>query len=155
MIIQFGHNDEKEDTARHTSPFTTYKKNLERYIDETKAKGAIPILCTSIVRRHFDKDGTLLNTHGDYLTAVRQVAKEKAVYFIDMEAKTRKLVEKMGSEQSKQLYLFYGPGIYPLQPKGLQESTHLSQFGAFLVAGLAVKGMKESGIPLTRYLVNQ
>lgn len=155
VIIQFGHNDEKDDTARHTSPFTTYKKNLGRYIDETKAKGAVPILCTSIVRRHFDKDGNLLNTHGDYLAAVKQIAKEKAVYFIDLEAKTRKLVQKMGPEQSKQLYLFYEPGIYPFNPKGLQDSTHLSQLGAFSVASLAVEGMKEAGIPLTRFLMNQ
>jgi lysophospholipase L1-like esterase len=153
VIIQFGHNDKKKDTARHTSPFNTYKRNLEKYIDETKEKGAIPILCTSIVRRHFNKDGTLLDTHGDYLTAVKQVAEENEVYFIDMEARTKKLVEEMGPEKSKQLFLFFESGVYPLRPIGLQDSTHLSQLGAFTVSGLAVQGMKELDIPLTRYLV--
>ena len=79
VIIQFGHNDEKEDTARHTTPSTSYKKNLERFVDETNKKGGIPILCTSIVRRHFDKEGTLRDTHGEYLRTVRKVALEKRV----------------------------------------------------------------------------
>ena len=91
VIIQFGHNDSKPDTGRHTSPFTTYKKNLEKFVNEIQEKGGIPILCTSIVRRHFNDNGTLKNTHGDYLTAVKQVAEENEVYFIDMETKTKKL----------------------------------------------------------------
>ena len=54
VIIQFGHNDQKEDSTRHTDPFKTFRANLEKYINETRAKGAFPILCTSIVRRKFD-----------------------------------------------------------------------------------------------------
>ena len=27
VIIQFGHNDQKKDTARHTDPYSTYKNN--------------------------------------------------------------------------------------------------------------------------------
>jgi lysophospholipase L1-like esterase len=154
VIIQFGHNDEKEDTARHTNPSTSYKKNLERFVDETNKKGGIPILCTSIVRRHFDKEGTLRDTHGEYLKTVRQVALEKRVYFIDLEKETRKLVEQLGPEKSKQLYLFFESGVYPLRPIGLQDSTHLSQLGAFTVAGLAVEGMKELDIPLIKYQVH-
>jgi len=155
VIIQFGHNDSKPDAERYTGPFTTYKENLEKFINETREKGAVPILCTSIVRRHFNDDGTLKNTHGDYLTAVKQVAEENEVYFIDMEAKTKKLVETMGPEKSKQLFLYFGPGIYPQRPKVVMDDTHLSQLGAFTIAGLAVEGMKEQNIPLARYLVNK
>lgn len=155
VIIQFGHNDSKQDTERHTSPFTTYKENLEKFINETREKGATPILCTSIIRRHFNDDGTLKNTHGDYLAAVKQVAEKNEVYFIDMEAKTKKLVEEMGPEKSKQLFLHFESGIYPQRPKEVTDDTHLSQFGAFTIAGLAVEGMKEQDIPLTRYLVNK
>ncbi|MFC5283583.1 rhamnogalacturonan acetylesterase [Pedobacter alpinus] len=153
VIIQFGHNDEKSDPARYTSPFDTYKTNLKKFMYETKEKGGIPILCTSMVRRHFNEDGTLIDTHGDYLTAAKQVAKETGVYFIDMEAKTKNLVEKMGPEKSKQLYLFFDSGIYPLRPIRLQDSTHLTQMGAFTVSGLAIEGIKELNIPLSRYLV--
>ena len=155
VIIQFGHNDQKKDSARYTSPFNTYKGNLKKFIDETKEKGGIPILCTSIVRRHFSEDGALKNTLGDYLIAVKQVAKENDVFFIDMEAKTKKLVEEMGPEKSIQLFVHFESGIYPLRPKETHDNTHLSQLGAFTLSGLAVKGMKELEIPLTSYLVNR
>ena len=71
VIIQFGHNDEKTDSVRHTDPFTTYKKTLKLYIDEARSKGAIPIVCSPIVRRHFDSAGNLKDTHGDYIKASR------------------------------------------------------------------------------------
>ena len=32
LFIQFGHNDEKADEARHTDPDTTYRENLRYYI---------------------------------------------------------------------------------------------------------------------------
>lgn len=65
-----------------------HSPEVKIYINETKEKEGVPILCTSIVRRHFKEDGTLKDTHGHYLTAARRVAKETQVYFIDMEAKT-------------------------------------------------------------------
>ncbi|GEO19630.1 hypothetical protein CQA01_01640 [Cyclobacterium qasimii] len=155
VIIQFGHNDQKSDTARYTGPFDTYQDNLKRFINETKDKGGIPILCTSIVRRLFNDNGTLRDSHGDYLTGVKQVANETGVYFIDMEAKTKELMESMGSEKSKQLYLFFESGIYPHRPEGKEDNTHLSQLGAFTIAGLAVEEMKALGIPLVKDLVNK
>jgi lysophospholipase L1-like esterase len=92
---------------------------------------------------------------GDYLTAVKQVAQEHKVYFIDIEAKTKALVEEMGPERSKQHYLHFESGIYPLRPEGLNDNTHLSQLGAFTIAGLAVEEMKELDIPLTKHAVNK
>ena len=54
VVIQFGHNDQKvKDSTKFTNPYTQYRANLERYVNETRAKGATPILMTSIVRRDF------------------------------------------------------------------------------------------------------
>lgn len=53
VFIQFGHNDEKPDSARHTDPGTTFDDNLRRFVNETRAKGGIPVLFNSIVRRNF------------------------------------------------------------------------------------------------------
>src|SRR5690606_34992080 len=65
VFIQFGHNDQKkDDTARYTIPETTFRQNLTRYINETKAKGAHPVLFTSIARRNF-VNGKLVDSHGD------------------------------------------------------------------------------------------
>ena len=76
MLIEFGHNDEKvEDTTRYAAPRTTYRKNLERFVNEARAKQAIPVLFTPIVRRKFDANGALQDTHGEYPAVVREVAK--------------------------------------------------------------------------------
>lgn len=155
VIIQFGHNDQKKDIERHTSPFDTYKGNLIRFINETKAKGGIPILCTSIVRRHFKADGMLKNTHGDYLTAVKEVADETSVYFLDMEAKSKQLIESLRKEKSKVLFLHFESNTYPMRSNEVHDNTHLSQLGAFKIAGLAIQNMKELAIPLTRHVANK
>ena len=152
VVIQFGHNDEKPDTARHTDPFTSYQKMLKFYIEESRSKGAVPVICSSIVRRHFDAEGNLKNTHGDYIVASRQAAEENGAYFIDMEAKTRKLVTDAGREGSKSIFLFCKPGEYPNRPNGIQDSTHLNGSGAHKIAGLFVEGMREVKLPVVEYL---
>ncbi len=53
VFIQFGHNDEKDDPKRHTDPGLSFDANLVRFVNETRAKGGIPVLFNSIVRRNF------------------------------------------------------------------------------------------------------
>ncbi|MFT3753125.1 MAG: rhamnogalacturonan acetylesterase [Paludibacter sp.] len=98
VIIQFGHNDSKPDSTRRTDPQTTYKENLRRFITETRAKGGNPILCTSIVRRSFGKDGKLTDTHGGYPQAMREVAHELNVPLVDLQKLTEEAVNKRGEE---------------------------------------------------------
>jgi lysophospholipase L1-like esterase len=152
VIIQFGHNDAKPDSVRHTEPFSTYKKILKFYIDEALSREAIPIICSSIIRRHFDKTGNLTDTHGDYIKAAREIAEETGTPFIDMEAKSRKLVVELGPVKSKSLFLFCKPGEFLTRPNGVQDSTHLNSYGARQIAGLFVEGVKELKLPLVTFL---
>jgi lysophospholipase L1-like esterase len=152
VIIQFGHNDAKTDSLRHTEPFTTYKQIIRLYIDQARSKEAVPIVCSSIVRRHFDSTGNLIDTHGDYINAVREIAEETNTPFIDMEAKTRKLVSDLGREKSKSLFLFCKPGEYLNRQNGVQDSTHLNSYGAHQVAKLFVDGVKELKLALVSFL---
>jgi len=148
VIIQFGHNDEKPAEKLHTYPATTYKELLKKYIDEARAKGANPIICSSIVRRHFDGKGNLKDTHGAYINAAREIALETNTPYVDMEAKTRKLVSELGPEKSKSLYLFCKPGEYANRATGVEDSTHLNGVGARQVAGLFVEEVKKQELPL-------
>ncbi|WP_113664216.1 rhamnogalacturonan acetylesterase [Pedobacter nanyangensis] len=153
VFIQFGHNDAKPDSLRHTSPQTTFKENLRNYVREVQAKKANPILFTSIVRRNFDEKGKLIDTHGEYVTVVRDLAKEMGVSLIDLNKKTAELVEAMGPEESKKLYMYVDAGVTPKLPKGKKDDTHLCEAGALKVAELAVKGLREINSPLAKYLV--
>lgn len=152
VIIQFGHNDEKPDEKRHTDPFTTYKQQLKMFVDQTREKGGTPIICSSIVRRHFDDMGSLKQTHGDYIKAAREIAAETNTAYVDMEALTRKVVSKSGTEKSKKLYLFTKPGEYQNRKNGVQDSTHLNVKGAHTFARLFVNDVKKQKLPLSKYL---
>ena len=152
VFIQFGHNDSKPDAARKTEAHTTYRDNLVRYIRETREKGAIPILFTSIVRRSFDGDGKAINTLGDYPVVTREVGKELKVAVIDLNVSTEKLINELGIEGSKSLYMHIEPGVSQLEPNGRMDNTHLNPLGAFRVAGLAVQELKAQKMPFAKYL---
>ena len=139
VLIQFGHNDEKlADSTRYTNPHTTYRHNLIRFITETREKGAIPILFSSIVRRNFNEQGVLIPTHGDYPLETRLVAQEYKVPFIDLEYYTELLETSYGPEKSKKLHLHFKAGEEPYYSKDKDDDTHLSLKGANEIAGLAV-----------------
>lgn len=169
VFIQFGHNDEKRDEKRHTDPGTTFDANLKRFVEESRAKGAIPVLFNSIVRRNFGKadadavakavvqddiregidpnapqaevntGARLIDTHGAYLDSPHNVARELEVPFVDLNRVTHDLVEQMGPEASKQLFVWVAPNTVPALPKGREDNTHLNVRGAATVAWLAVQ----------------
>ena len=175
VFIQFGHNDEKADSTRHTDPGTTFDDNLRRFVNETRAKGGIPVLFNSIVRRNFvqpkdasiakdirripgtskeqPKEGTVLfDTHGAYLDSPRNVAKEFGVTFIDLNKITHDLVQGLGPVESKKLFMFVEPNRVPAFPKGREDNTHLNIYGARTVAGLAVKAIGKEIPELAKYI---
>jgi len=137
VFIQFGHNDQKiQDSTRYTEPFTSYRKNLERFVRETREKGAFPILFTSIVRRKF-KNGFLVDTHGNYPVVVRQVAAEMNAPLVDLQMLTAGAVTALGDEASKNIYLWTLPSAR--NPEGRKDDTHLRNEGAILIAKLAAQ----------------
>lgn len=150
VLIQFGHNDEKIDKKGVGTTLPEYKANLARFVTEARSRKAIPVLLTSIARRHFE-NGVLLNTHKGYPDAMRAVADSLQVPLIDMEKKTMALLTALGDERSIPLFLHVAPG-HEHYPNGKKDDTHLSPEGARAVAALAVEGMKENKLPLTKYL---
>ncbi len=159
VIIQFGHNDEKADTARHTDPWGDYIGNLRAFAREAKEKGATPIICNSIVRRNFaaaadavgqdDKAGqtelleaegdSLIETHGEYLAAARKAAEEEGAIFIDLNKMTHDMVQSYGPIKSRELYVWAEPGTVEAYPDGKKDNTHLNVDGATKVAMMAAK----------------
>ena len=134
LLIQFGHNDEKPDAARHTDPDTTFKQNLRIFIDAARAAGAHPVLITPIARRLFDEDGRFKpGSHGPYPNAIRQLGEELVVPVIDLTAMTEEYLARLGDEPSKPLFMW---------PK---DNTHLKPEGAVRMAGFLAKGLEALG----------
>ena len=146
VIIQFGHNDASIDKKdRYTSP-EDYRKNLIKFIDEARAKGGIPILCTPVVRRKFDETGKTVDSHGVYPGIVSQVAKEKQTLFVDMQELTRGWMDRAGEENSKAFYMHIPPGINRNYPDGLTDNTHYVEAGARNAASLFVADIERQKI---------
>jgi lysophospholipase L1-like esterase len=145
VIIEFGHNDaKKDDPKRFADANTDYRKNLEKFILETRSKGGTPILATPIVRRRFDKEGNFYDVHGDYPKVVRELAVELNVPLLDMHNKTESMLIQFGEERSKLLFLHILPFEYKGLPDGKTDDTHLSAYGAFKVCDLAVEEIRSS-----------
>lgn len=153
VFIQFGHNDQKfKDSSRYTNPHTTYRNNLKRFVQETREKGAQPILFTSIARRNFNEFGTLVDTHGLYPVEVRLLAQELKVPFIDLQYLTELMETEYGVVGSKSLHLHFQPGEHPYYPEGKEDDTHLSKKGALVVAGLAINEIQRLELTLTKFI---
>lgn len=189
VLIQFAHNDEKNDGMdgdevkayyesigdqakadatdyRGTAASGTYKEYLRKYVEETRALGATPVLVGAICRKYFTgstirrngrhdlgDDFSLLTASGikegnkvgeddhtyDYPYQMRLVADEMGVSYIDLTTATKELYESYGDAKANEL-LFDGDG-----------STHTSAMGATLIARLCAQLLQKQGI-LTEYI---
>ncbi|GAA2308233.1 rhamnogalacturonan acetylesterase [Streptomyces hawaiiensis] len=127
VLVQLAHNDKTTDEA-------TYRANLETLVAGVREQGGQPVLVTPIVRRWFNSDGTLNNgtallVNGlgvDHPAVIRAVAAARDVPLIDLTAKTKALVESLGVEGSKALYL----------TNEARDNTHTSVRGATAYAAL-------------------
>ncbi|MFJ4784931.1 rhamnogalacturonan acetylesterase [Streptomyces sp. NPDC088794] len=127
VLIQLAHNDKTTDEA-------TYRANLETLVAGVREKGGRPVLVTPIVRRWFNADGTLNNDTAllvnglgvNHPAVIRSIADEQDVPLIDLTARTKTLVESLGVEGSKAIYLY----------NEKRDNTHTSVHGATVYAGL-------------------
>lgn len=153
VLIQFGHNDEKrEDPKRFTEPFGGFKTNLARYVAEARALGGRPMLATPVVRRAFDTGARLRDTHGDYVAAVREVAREQKVPLLDLNARSAELVQALGPERSKRLFLWVDADEFPHLRSPKQDDTHFCAYGATRVCDLAVEEIRRAAPELAAHL---
>jgi lysophospholipase L1-like esterase len=160
VLMQFGHNDQSpvndSSRARGTLKGTgdeveeifnlktkqpetvhTYGWYMKQFIKETKAKGAIPVVC-SLVPREKWVDGKV-NRQIEYVNWAEEVAKEEGAYFINLNQLIVQQWEQMGPDAVKAFF----PG----------DHTHTNKKGAELNASCVVQGLRMlKDCPLNRYL---
>lgn len=135
LLIQFGHNDAKvEDPARYSDPAGAYPQWLMRYVALARERGATPVLVTPVARRKFD--GTqLLDTHGPYPQAMRELAARQGVALVDLNGASMAWLRGLGEAASKPYYMHV-----PAQRQA--DDTHFSGAGAQVVACLVAAGWR-------------
>jgi len=142
-LIQFGHNDEPgKGPDRETQPETTYRENMTRYVDETRAIGAKPVLVTSLVRRSWDKngDGKITSSLVPYVEVVKEIAAEKHVLLIDLHASSKELCEQLSREKCNELSAV----IKGTNGVETVDNTHLNAKGSVVFAKLVVTGLVQA-----------
>lgn len=152
VFIQFGHNDEVPSKEQYTTP-KNFEANLAKFVTETRAAGATPVLLTPVARRHFDEAGRLEDTHQVYSGLVREVARARDAPLIDLDAKSRALLRALGPDDSKFLYNHLAPGQHPNYPEGKTDDTHFNEYGARRIAELVLEGVEEQQLELARRIV--
>lgn len=150
VLFQFGHNDSGplddtarargtlkgigEDTQEIENPILlrhetvhTYGWYMRKYVDDTVAKGAIPIICSPIPRKIW-KDGKVVRNAQDYGGWARQVAAERHVAFIDLNEIIARRYDALGEAK--------------VEPLFADPHTHTSRAGSELNAEAVVAGLK-------------
>jgi len=150
VIMQFGHNDASplDDTARargtikgigndSTETFNPIRKMKEvvysygwymrRYVRDTKAKGAIPIICSLVPRNNW-KDGKVGRANESYGLWAKQIADEEGAYFIDLNRLVADKYDAMGQAAVKAFFQ--------------ADNTHTNIDGAKLNAQVVAKELK-------------
>ncbi|WP_324671272.1 rhamnogalacturonan acetylesterase [Hymenobacter sp. GOD-10R] len=164
VIMQFGHNEgSAPDTTKagrrgvlkgtgeetkqltwpdgHQETVHTYGYYLRKFVRETKAKGATPIIASMIPRNEW-KDGKVQRANNDYGKWAAEVAQQEGVAFIDLNGITADKYDKLGPDEVKKFF----PG----------DHTHTNEAGAQVNAASVVDGIKANKkIALNKYLAKR
>ena len=155
VFITIGANDPKKDPKRHTEPNTTYRANILRFIRETRAAGAFPVLVTLNQSLRWDKqnqradffNGKVFRADREpYSAVMRELAVSEKVPCIDLAKAQQETMEKMGLEKAVKYYR-----VHDLKTMKL-DCFHTNLAGAHLLAGLIVEGLKKTDCPLKNEL---
>lgn len=123
--------------AGTTETVHTYGWYMRKYIEETKARGATPILLTPTIRNLW-KDGEIERDMG-YASFIRQIAAQEHIEVADMASLEAEELQKLGPEQTALLF-----------PK---EHTHTSSAGAARNAVYVAEALRRIHSPLAAYLL--
>lgn len=127
-LIQFGHNDQKPGA---NLPVPVFKDYLQRYIDDVRAIGAVPVLVTSLSRRTF-KDGKVFEDLTDYVNATREVGAKNYITVIELNSLSTALLNRMTQADADKFDRGSpdptATGVDAVQP-GTLDRTHLNPYG--------------------------
>ncbi len=163
VLIQFGHNDDGpiNDTIRARGTIKgigdetqeidnlltgeheivhSYGWYLNKIVEDTKRKGAIPILVSPIPRNKW-MNGKVPRNNNDYGLWVEQIADEERIGFIDLNEFLAQKMESLG-EKTVTDVLFYE-----------WDHTHTSAKGAALAANIVASNLVGKGKPWSNWVL--
>ena len=138
----------------------TYKGFLKEYIDIAREIGATPVLVTPVARVSFNSDGTIKSgpgLHGDgfaYVQAVKQLAEEEDVMYIDLFEDSKNMLETCTSTYAYTVMALKPNSLVGTWPQDFDavyndnghEGTHYNKYGAFVEAAYVAEALRAKNI---------
>ena len=155
VVVAFGHNDaNKAKKERYSSP-DDYKAIMRSFVEDVRAKGASPVLATSIPHSggFSEKDGVMSVRGsaagiGPYVAKTRELAAEMDVPLLDLNRFAVEQLPKLGLEKANALYMRIKPGEYKRLPEGLKDGCHTRDTGAYFYSSAAVQMAREQKLKI-------
>ena len=162
VIMQFGHNDDialtdtlrsrgtikgiDDDSVEVYNPLTrqqewvhSYGWYMKQFIKETKEKGAIPIVASSVPQNKWE-NGNFIPGLENYSKWAKLVAEETETYFIPLNQIISEGYIKLGEEKVRSTFF------------NTKDRTHTTEEGAKYNAAAVAEGIRSIGSPLKVYL---
>ncbi len=153
VMIQFAINDSGASNADRYAPTCgnvdnptegSYEWYMTQFINDAKAKGATPILVTTVIgmKAYNSSTGQFTNSYSNYCDACKNLSKKYSIPCIDLNTIMKDHYNSVGYDTAKSYHLMGAV-------EGSTDGTHFCETGANVVAGLvanAVKNQKIAGL---------
>ena len=120
LLIQFGHNDERSDSTGDARVLDGFRKALANLVAGARRVQARPLLLTPIPRYEY-VNNHLIDTHGPFSEAVRDLSEDAGVPLLDLSRLGAQEMQKRGPAAARDWYMLSVDG---------HDNVHLTSDGA-------------------------
>lgn len=148
VLIQFAINDSAASIAERYAPVCgnvdnptsgSYEWYLTQFIKDTQAKGATPILVTTVIGMKAYSGGKFVGSYTNYCDACKKLAAKYNIPCIDLNTLMVNHYNSIGYDAAVKYHLMGAVD-------GSTDGTHFCETGANVVAGLTANAIKEQKI---------
>lgn len=148
VMIQFAINDSAANNAERYAPVCgnadnpadgSYEWYMTEFIKLAQAKGATPILVTTVIGMKSYSGGKFVNSYGNYCDACKKLASKYNIPCIDLNSLMVSHYNSVGYNTAKSYHLM---GAL----EGSTDGTHFCERGANIVAGIIANAVKDQKI---------
>lgn len=147
VVIQFGINDINYSTEEF------FASNMTKLVNETRAKGAYPIIMSPIRRLYYDSPTQIHNSYRGYPALNKSLSESLEVPFIDMSEMVANYMISVGEQYATQFIFNYATtSEYSNLGKDVTDQVHLQMNGANAFGRIITEQMRAHSDPVVKKL---